>query len=90
VKTNLSILILATLLLSGCASFSQPIAHTESLYLRLLSERGRPDSIFDDYVNNRKILMYYNDAYIFDLDDMKLIEIKTNASIAFLYKLDNK
>lgn len=89
-KTNLLILILATLLLSGCASFSQPIAHTESLYLRVLSERGRPDAIFDDYLNNRKILMYYGDAYVFQMDSMKLLEVKTNASIAFLYKLDSK
>ena len=82
------LLITATLLLSGCAYFNQPIVGVENLYLRVLSERGRPDSVFDDYLNNRRVLMYYGDAYVFRLDDMKLIEIKTNASIAFLYKVE--
>jgi hypothetical protein len=85
---KLFVLILLALSLSGCSYLSQPIVGVENLYLRVLSERGRPDSIFDDYLNNRRVLMYYGDAYVFRLDDMKLIEIKTNASIAFLYKVE--
>jgi hypothetical protein len=85
---KLFVLILLAFSLSGCSYLSQPIVGVENLYLRVLSERGRPDSVFDDYLNNRRVLMYYNDAYVFKLSDMKLLEIKTNASIAFLYKVE--
>ena len=85
---KLIIFTIAILLLSGCASFENQTVDRESIYLRVLSEHGRPDSVFDDYLNNRKVLMYYNDAYVFKMDTMKLLEVKKGASIAFLYKVE--
>jgi len=77
--------LLVCLALASCATY-RPEPITYSPYLRVLSENGRPDMVLEDNLKSRRILVYWDRAYVFSQDGMKLIAVKEKAVVAFVTK----
>jgi len=77
-----SLFLLLVLTLAGCATSPEPVAY--SPYLRVLSENGRPDSVWEDNLGGRRVLVYWDRAYIFSQDGMKLLAVKEKASVVLV------
>ena len=79
------LLLLLCLTLSSCATYRpEPIRY--SPYLRVLSEQGRPDSVWEDNLGRRRVLVYWDRAYIFSQDGMRLIAVKEKAAVVLVSK----
>lgn len=78
------LLSLIALTLAGCATPPEPVGY--SPYLRVLSQHGRPDSVWEDNLNGRRVLVYWDRAYIFSQDGMRLIAVKEKASVVLVVK----
>lgn len=79
------LLLFFVLILAGCATHS-PDPFTYSPYLRVLSENGRPDSVWEDNLRARRVVVYWDRAYIFSQDGMKLLAVKEKASVVLVVK----
>jgi len=78
------LLLLLVLTLAGCATSPEPVGY--SPYLRVLSENGRPDSVWEDNLRARRVVVYWDRAYIFSQDGMKLLAVKEKASVVLVVK----
>jgi len=85
-KFILSIILLCCLV--GCSTAPERVY--PSAYLTVISENGRPDSIFEDYLNWKVIIMYDTTAYVFTQDYKRLIDIKEVAAVVFIHKVELK
>ena len=83
--------VLVLILLSGCRTLGDTKTENgPSTYLGILEQRGRPDYVLEDNIARKRVLIYWNSSYIFNSDNMKLLEVRGEKAINFPYGGDSK